>query len=165
MFYNTAFAYVLWLVGGCGILGLHRIYLKKYPTAILWMVSGGLGGIGAIYDLFTLPGQVREANIKAGYRAGISGGPAQPVFLGDFPDARPRDSMEKAILKVARRNGGTVSPGEVALDSDYSSDEARRALEQMAGKGMCEMRVRPSGVIVFRFPEFSREDEGFEPGL
>jgi predicted transcriptional regulator len=78
---------------------------------------------------------------------------------------RTRESIEKAILKTAKKNGGNVTPGEIAIESDYSSDEARVAMEKLAAKGFCEMRVRPSGVIVYRFPEFIKGDEGFEPGL
>ena len=169
MFYNTAVAYLLWVLGVFGALGFHRFYLRKIPTGLLWLFSGGLGGVGCIYDFFTLPGQVREANIKAGYRAAIAGGPGRTVIIREGPEPRfapaPKDSLEKVILRVAKRNGGVVSPAEVALESDYPTEEARAGLEKLAGKGVCEMRVRPSGVIVFRFPEFSREDEGFEPGL
>jgi TM2 domain-containing membrane protein YozV len=60
--YSIGIAYLLWLVSGFGALGLHRFYLGKILTGILWMCTGGLAGIGALYDLFTLPWQVREAN-------------------------------------------------------------------------------------------------------
>ncbi len=169
MFYSLSTAYILWFLSVFGALGFHRLYLRKFPTAILWMVTLGLSGVGGIYDFFTLPGQVREANIKAGYRAGIAGGPGRTVIIREGPDPHfapaVKESLEKVILRVAKRNGGVVSPAEVALESDYPTEEARAGLEKLAGKGACEMRVRPSGVIVFRFPEFSREDEGFEPGL
>ncbi|MBN2874907.1 MAG: hypothetical protein JXM71_07420, partial [Spirochaetales bacterium] len=85
-----------------------------------------------------------------------------PVFDGK---PRTKESIEKVILRTAKKNGGLVSPGEIAIESDYSTDDARAALEKLAAKGFCEMRVRPSGVIVFRFPEFASGDEGFEPGL
>jgi hypothetical protein len=64
--YSLGIAYLLWLVSGFGALGLHRFYLGKIFTGILWMCTGGLLGIGCLYDLFTLPFQVREANY---YRA------------------------------------------------------------------------------------------------
>ena len=70
---------MLWLLSGFGILGLHRFYLGKPLSGILWMLTFGLGGVGSLYDLFTLGGQVDEANAKltaydAAYRPG--GGPA-----------------------------------------------------------------------------------------
>jgi TM2 domain-containing membrane protein YozV len=59
---------VAWLLHSCflvGILGLHRFYLGKWITGIIWLVTGGLFGIGFIYDWFTLNDQVNRANIEA----------------------------------------------------------------------------------------------------
>ena len=61
--YNLTTAYFLWLISGFGALGFHRFYLGKTGTGLLWMFSGGLGGLGCLYDLITLPRQVREANL------------------------------------------------------------------------------------------------------
>jgi TM2 domain-containing membrane protein YozV len=168
MYYNTAVAYILWALGGFGVLGLHRFYLRKIPTGILWVCTGGLFTLGAAYDFFTLPRQVREANNEAGYRDAIANGRQTVIIRERYEEAprrsesRVKDSIEKVALRVAKKNGGVVSPGEVALDSDYTSDQAREALEKLAGKGLCELRVRPSGVVVFRFPEFASDEQGFE---
>ena len=54
MRYNVAIAYLLWLCSGCGALGFHRFYLGKVGTGIVWMLSGGLFGIGCLYDAVTL---------------------------------------------------------------------------------------------------------------
>ena len=45
-----------------GALGVHRFYLDKTWTGLLWLITGGLVGIGLIYDFFTLPFQVYFAN-------------------------------------------------------------------------------------------------------
>lgn len=55
-------AYVLWLVGLFGILGFHRFYIGKIGTGLLWMFTGGVFGVGALIDLFTLGGQVEQYN-------------------------------------------------------------------------------------------------------
>jgi hypothetical protein len=63
--YSLGIAYLLWLAG-FGAFGLHRFYLGKIATGILWACTGGLFGLGSLYDLFTLPFQVKEANYYRG---------------------------------------------------------------------------------------------------
>ncbi len=62
---DVRFSYVLCLLGFLGIAGLHRFYLGKWVTGLVWLLTGGLLGIGTIYDLVTLPRQVAEANREA----------------------------------------------------------------------------------------------------
>jgi TM2 domain-containing membrane protein YozV len=45
-----------------GLFGIHRFYLGKIGTGILWLLTGGLLGIGWIYDFCTLNRQVDESN-------------------------------------------------------------------------------------------------------
>ena len=48
-----------------GVLGIHRMYLGKWATGLLWFFTGGLIGIGYIYDYLTLNEQVSIANQAA----------------------------------------------------------------------------------------------------
>ncbi|MDO4780248.1 MAG: NINE protein [Bacteroides sp.] len=41
-----------------GLLGVHRFYLGKIPTGLLYLFTGALFGLGWIYDLITLASQV-----------------------------------------------------------------------------------------------------------
>lgn len=45
-----------------GIFGLHRFYMGKIVTAILYLISGGIFGIGILYDFCTLNEQINEIN-------------------------------------------------------------------------------------------------------
>jgi TM2 domain-containing membrane protein YozV len=45
-----------------GFFGVHRMYMGKWLTGILWLCTGGLIGIGVLYDLWTLNDQVTERN-------------------------------------------------------------------------------------------------------
>jgi TM2 domain-containing membrane protein YozV len=48
-----------------GILGIHRFYLGKWITGIIWLLTGGLFFLGFIYDWFTLNDQVNRANLAS----------------------------------------------------------------------------------------------------
>jgi TM2 domain-containing membrane protein YozV len=45
-----------------GIFGIHRFYMGKVWTGLLWLCTGGLFLIGYLYDYCTLNGQIDEIN-------------------------------------------------------------------------------------------------------
>ena len=45
-----------------GLFGVHRMYMGKWLTGILYLATGGLFGIGYIYDYWTLNQQLSELN-------------------------------------------------------------------------------------------------------
>lgn len=45
-----------------GIFGVHRMYMGKWLTGILYLATGGLFGVGYIYDYWTLNDQLSEVN-------------------------------------------------------------------------------------------------------
>ncbi|TWU67103.1 TM2 domain protein [Crateriforma conspicua] len=45
-----------------GVFGVHRFYLGKWVTGAIYLLTGGLLGIGWLYDLWTLNEQVDSAN-------------------------------------------------------------------------------------------------------
>jgi len=168
--YSTGIAYLLWFVSGFGALGFHRFYLGKFGTGLLYMFTGGLAGIGSIFDLLTLPMQVHEANLRIGYRRALwedarTGGyrrERHDSFRTGTAGQVKRDSMEKVILKTAKKNKGVVTPSEVALEGGFDLDETKNALEKLVRKGFAEIRVKKTGTYVYFFREFSN---GIHPDL
>ena len=57
---DVGVAYLLWFF--FGVLGIHHFYLGKTGRGVLWLLTGGLLGVGLLVDLFTLPSQVRQVN-------------------------------------------------------------------------------------------------------
>jgi len=146
--YQVWIAYLLWFVGGFGTLGFHRFYLKKIPTGILWICTGGLALVGSIYDFFTLGRQVADANLREGYSA-LPGAYSPEVTL-----KREKEPLERVILKLAQQNGGRVSAVQVAAASDWSLDQAQKQLDHLVSRNVCELRVLKSGAMVYHFAEF-----------
>lgn len=81
-------AYVLWILGLFGICGLHRFYLRRWRTGLLWLLTFGLLGIGQLLDLIWIPGMVRERNARL---AG-SGVEEPAVEGGEEPQAAPQST-------------------------------------------------------------------------
>jgi predicted transcriptional regulator len=162
--YSVGLAYLLWLLSGFGALGFHRFYLGKVPTGILWMCTGGLGMIGSIYDFLTLPGQVREANIRnALFDRRPRGGPSwRYADDGQVRKVHEKENTERVILRLAKQNRGILTPTEVALEANISIEEAKKDLEALVSKGFAEIRVRKSGTIVYTLPEMMDGDSPLE---
>ena len=56
--YNVAWILLTFL----GILGIHRFYMRKWITGIIYLCTLGILGIGYIYDYWTLNDQITVIN-------------------------------------------------------------------------------------------------------
>ncbi len=56
--YNVSWILLTFL----GIFGVHRFYLGKWITGLIWLFTGGLFLLGVLYDYWTLNGQVDDRN-------------------------------------------------------------------------------------------------------
>jgi TM2 domain-containing membrane protein YozV len=59
--YNVAWILLTFL----GVFGIHRFYMGKWLSGILYLLTVGLGGIGIIYDYWTLNDQLTLINNRA----------------------------------------------------------------------------------------------------
>lgn len=161
--YSTRTAYLLW-IGSFVIPGLHRFYLGKIGTGLLYFFTWNLGGLGMVYDGLTMPEQVRQANVKLrmqgmlddDYDDDLGFGRARPLPEMNRPSGRS-ETPEHVILRVAKNNHGIASPAEIALEGSITTDAAREHLDALVDKGIGEVRVRKSGSLVYVFPDFLDE--------
>ena len=59
---NYSIAWVL--LTFLGFFGVHRMYIGKWITGLLYLVTGGLLGLGVLYDFWTLNDQISEVNLS-----------------------------------------------------------------------------------------------------
>ena len=161
--YSVLVAYILFFLSGFGLFGFHRFYLGKIPTGILWMLTGGFFGVGSLYDFFTLPRQVRDANYQKAFEKGLINN-AVSQSLRNVSDGQTRvfnekENVEHVILRLAKTNKGIITSSELALAAKISVDEARKTLDEMVTKGHAELRVRQSGSLVYTIPDLMSDDE------
>ncbi|MGY2801466.1 NINE protein [Thermostichus sp. MS-CIW-25] len=99
-------AYVLWILGLFGICGLHRFYLGRWRTGLLWLLTFGLLGIGQLLDLIWIPGMVRERNARL---AGSG------VEAGEEPQAAPQPVRASGAEHYRATRTESLSPSPPAL--------------------------------------------------
>ncbi|MBU0729288.1 MAG: TM2 domain-containing protein [Proteobacteria bacterium] len=56
--YNIAWILLTFL----GVFGVHRFYLGKWVTGLIYLFTGGLFLVGIIYDFWTINEQISEIN-------------------------------------------------------------------------------------------------------
>ena len=175
---SSGTAYLLWCACCFGLFRIHRFYLGKPKTGLLYLFTGGFFLIGQVIDLFRIPGMVERENMKWQLQHGstvninIQGQtvhsitPEQsyrPVQQQIPPqqaqtEIDPEKSLERTILKLARKFKGQLTSLELAANSPLSLEEADKALEDFVKKGYANMTVTDVGNIVFEFPGFLQFD-------
>ncbi|MCI5223575.1 MAG: NINE protein, partial [Candidatus Electrothrix sp. AR4] len=56
--YNIAWLLLVFL----GLFGIHRMYMGKWLSGILYLLTGGIFLLGVLYDLWTLNEQLSQTN-------------------------------------------------------------------------------------------------------
>ena len=159
--YSTGLSYGLWCAGLAGACGIHRFYMGKIGTGLLYLVTFGLLGVGQLVDLFRMKTLVKNANIRDGripHPRQAAQLPGIDVKHGK-PDAKqlPPMDLQQQLLHAALQNGGelTVTQGVMATGKGF--EEVESTLTEMSHKGYVDVDNAPgTGVVVYRFPELEK---------
>jgi hypothetical protein len=170
--------YLLWLVGG--LLGMHKFYLGRPFVGLLYFFTGGLFLIGWVIDFFTLPRQVRVANLlsqtpmvglgselrheleilKRGLHDALASESAthEPAWRQTLKKlVEPRltdDELMLTLLRAAQQHGGRLSVTEGVMATGVSFADVERILQTMVNTGYVYMDNDPvTGVVVYVFKE------------
>jgi len=150
-------AYLLWALGTFGICGVHRFYLGKTGTGILWLFTLGLLGIGQLIDLFLIPGMVEDYNFKLAVLQGIrpSGAPAKSISAP--PQPLKGQALMREILRLAQQRQGILTLSEIAIELPADFDEIEKALRELSRQGMASPENNlVTGAVEYHFPHLLR---------
>lgn len=169
MGYSRGTAYLLWALCFFGVSGIHRFYLGRIGTGVLWLCTWGLFGIGNIIDLFTIPSMVdaeSERRLPGPVPNRLApAAPAPSAAAAGAAATGAADPIETVILRAARAHGGVVTPTQVAVGGEYGLDESKACLDDLVTRGHAELRVRRNGGMVYVFPDLltPEAEEAVEP--
>lgn len=162
-------AYLLLGMSIFGLAGLHRFYLGRPLTGLLWLLTWGLFGIGTLVDLFYVPlmveGENRRLGLMHGTRPALPAPGPKDVGAGRPPSTilptLPPPPPEQAILRVAQENGGRLTVAVASVRTGLSLRKAQKVLDRMCRDGHAERDVSREGAYLYVFPGL-RSNEPFD---
>lgn len=151
--YREGLGFALWALWIAGLGGIHRIYLGKYGTGILYLLTFGLFGVGQIIDLFRMKTLVREANIREGYLPHPRMAPLLAQYAPPAPIV-PERPLRQRLLESAEGRGGSISVTQGVADTGATFEEVEAELIDLVGTGYVDIDNAPgTGVVIYRFTE------------
>ena len=131
---NKGIAYILWLLGFAGVCGLHRLYVGKLGSGLLYLFTFGFFGIGQLIDLFLTSDMVDEWNRNLAT--------SLPHSTSQLP------SLQQRILEACRN--GEVSIGQICLGVSSEVSSVKEELHKLEAEGVLLASVDRDGVIRYR---------------
>src|SRR5687767_13119949 len=129
---SSGTAYLLAILGFLTpAAGVHRFYLGRPLSGLLFLMTWGFLGLGTLIDLFLIPRMIEEENGRQLYLGAARQMHALP----------PPPTAEHQILRIAKENEGAVTVELIALHSGMSLAQAKSELERLRKDGFCTVDV------------------------
>ncbi len=157
--YSRGTAFLLWLSCALGFAGIHRFYLGRYGTGLLWFLTFGLFGFGQLYDLFRIPALVGEENAKA---AALTGRNRKLLGAPVLHERNPQPvNLEVALTRCAARRGGQITVAQGVIDCGRSFKEIEAKLDEMLHAGYVGIdNDAETGAVIYTFTDLGLKAAG-----
>jgi TctA family transporter len=161
---STSTAFLLWLACALGLFGIHRFYLGRTWTGLIYLFTFGLFGVGQLVDLVRLRHLVQDENLKReAFRAlaekrALAGG--QVPLLAAANDAAPSAVLETLgmkLLEAASARNGQLSVTEGVMVTGKPFEIVEAELDAMARSGYVGISNDPdTGMVVYTFGQLAK---------
>ncbi len=143
---STGIAYLLWSLWFFGFAGIHRFYLGKPISGLIWFFTWGLFGMGQIFDLFLIPEMVERKNFKYRTRLREVQYPQLPRSVTTTP---PQSDTQLILKLLSEQPEATLADCVLATGQD--TPKIKALLEQMQRDELIEVGNRErDGAIIYR---------------
>lgn len=166
---NLSVAYLLWALGFFGLSGIHRFYLGKPITGVLWLCTSGLCFVGQFVDLLLIPGMVNE-NEKRSPSFLPPSSQIGPLVFGqqilqklDRLDNKLQETLwgsKKVVnqsplhqlIDYAAQKGNSLSLAQAMMATGLTVDETEKVLQDGMRKGIVQVgNDTESGAVRYYF--------------
>ncbi len=156
---NSGTAFLLAALGlVTPVAGVHRFYLGRRITGVIYLLTWGFFGIGTVIDLLTLERMVDDENRRLLYPGSppqtraLTGQTTALGALGPFPPVTNEHlSPEQLVLRVAKQHNGAVTVEVVAVETGMSLRRAKKELERLRKQDYCTLDISSEGAKLYVF--------------
>ncbi len=152
--YSKNTALLMWFAWIFGFAGIHRIYLGKPVTGIIYLLTWGLLGVGQVIDLLTMRSLVEGAN-----RRELGGTAPRQLTSGlgywpqpQAPSVDPTELARLKLLEAAKSHGNQISVTQGVMATGKTFAEVEAILDEMAKSGYVGIgNDDVTGAVVYTF--------------
>ena len=160
---NTGVVYLLWGLGLFGCCGIHRLYLGKTGSGILYLFTFGLFGLGQFIDLFFIPSMTQERNYylqgKLGannliYSTNINEELLRKKNINNSSSQNKKKELEPILklLKAAAANNNVLSIGQAIINLELPPEEVEKLLQKAVKQDLAHIENDPkTGAVRYHF--------------
>lgn len=135
---NNGTAYLLWCCSTFGLCGIHRFYLGKPISGLIYLCTFGVFGFGQLLDLIFIPEIVEEKNIKE-----------KRLLTTNAHPTSPSPRLDVMILKICREmQGATLS--DCVIETESAPEDVKHTIHQLSVDGLLTVGNRDSdGAVIY----------------
>ena len=148
---KASIGYLLWLPCVFGLCGVHRFYLGRPLTGLLYLFTFGLLGIGQILDLFWMKEMALVENSRQGM---LPAAPATRLLPAHLPESS--ESIRVKLLQAATTRGGQLSVSQGVLATGQPFKRVEDLLDEMSLSGYVGVdNDSRTGAVVYTFDQLT----------